>query len=105
MTEAINGKIILTGFKLDPVEKSMIERIIRTYKHKIGEKIKYSEIRLRLKKSARGQTFLHEVQGVLLADKKYTSKMTDFNLLFAASEVLEKLMHGAEHNKSRKNQK
>jgi len=101
MTE---GKITLSGFKLEEAEKAIVDNLIRSYKDKISEKIKFDEVRLRMKKSARGKTFLHEVQGVMMPGR-FNAKVTDYNLFSALSGVLEKLTHEAEHNKRFNRQK
>jgi len=95
------GKISLSGFSLDPAEKAIVDNLIKNYKHKISEKIKFDEIKLRMRKSAHGKTFMHEVQGSLIAGKIFNSKVIDYNLFAALAEVLEKLMHEAEHYQRR----
>lgn len=91
------GKVILAGFDLEPAEKAIVSNLIANYKQKIAEKFDYKEIRLRMKKSARGKAFLHEIQGLLIGEKKFNAKTTDYNLFLALSETLEKLMNEAEH--------
>jgi len=104
MTED-KGKIILAGFDLEPAEKAIVNNLIANYQQKIAEKFDYKEIRLRMKKSVRGKTFLHEVQGLLIGEKKFNAKVTDYNLFSALSETLEKLMNEAEHYKRTARQK
>ncbi len=94
-----NKKITLSGFELEPAEKAVVERIIEKYKRKIQEKFGFKEIRLRLKKSKHGKTFLHEVKGTLIKEKKYHAEVSDYNLFFAISEVFEKLISEMEHTK------
>lgn len=96
---ADEGKIVVSGFKLDEAEKTIVDNLINNYKRKILEKINFSEIRLRMKKSAHGKVYLHEIQGTLIADKQYTAKVEDYNLFAALSDTLEKLMHEAEHSR------
>lgn len=91
------GKIVLSGFKLEPAEKAVVDNLIKNYQNKIAEKIGFQELKLRMKKSARGKTFLHEVQGTLLAGKTFNTRVVEFNLFSALSEAIEKLMHEAEH--------
>jgi hypothetical protein len=98
------GKIILAGFKLEQAEKAIVDNLIRNYKDKINERIGFKEIKLRMKKSARGKAFLHEVQGTLITDKRFNTKVTDYNLFAALAETFEKLMHEAEHNQRTKRQ-
>lgn len=99
------GKIILSDFKLEAAEKSIVDNLIKNYQHKIQEKIQFEEIRLRLKKSQHGKAFLHEVRGLMIAGKRYNAEAGDYNLFAATAEVLEKLMHEAEHNKRTSRQK
>ena len=97
--EKTKGKIVLSGFKLDPAEKAIVDNLINNYKHKIEEKFSYKEIDLRMRKSSHGKTFLHEVKGRLIADKMFSSEATDYNLFAAISEVLDKIINELEHNK------
>ena len=91
------GKILLSGFDLDPFEKASITSLIENHADKINEKIKFKEIKLRLKKSLKGKTFLHEVQGTLITDKQFTADVTGYNLFSVIDEVFNKLMKEAEH--------
>lgn len=93
-----DGKIILSGFKLEPTEKAAVDNLILGYKSKM-ERLDYKEIRLRMKKSMHGKAFLHEVQGKMMIDRLFTAETTDYNLFSALSETLDKLMHEAEHHK------
>ena len=98
------GKIVLSGFDVDEAEKSILNNLIQNYEKK-AERLNYSEIRLRLKKTIKGKAFLHEVHGTMMTDKMLNAKVYDYNLFAAVSEVLEKLMHEAEHNKRTSRQK
>ncbi len=99
------GKIILSDFKLEAAEKAILDNLVKNYKQKIEEKIQFQEIRLRLKKSQHGKTFLHQVQGLMISSKRFTAESSDFNLYAATAEVFEKLMHEAEHHKRTARQK
>lgn len=99
------GKIVLSGFSLEPAEKAIVDNLIKSYKDKINERIGFQEIRLRLKKSKHGKTFLHEVEGRLIKGRQYNAKVTDYNLFAAIAETLEKLMHEAEHDMRTRRQK
>lgn len=99
------GSIVLSGFKIEPAEKAIVENLIKNYQHKIEEKISYKEIRLRMKKSMHGKTFLHEIQGTLIAGKIFSAKVTDYNLFSAIAETMEKLMSEAEHYERTSRQK
>ena len=102
---ATQGKIILSGFDLDSKEKEIVNNLIQSYADKIKERIGYGDIKLRLKKARHGKEFLHEVQGILIANnKKFNALVTDYNLFAALAEVFEKLMHEAEHEKRTKRQ-
>lgn len=102
---AARGKVILSSFNLDPAEKAIVDNLIENYRNKIEERIGFQEIKLRLKRSKHGKTFLHEVQGILVKDRQYNAQATDYNLFAAISETFEKLMHEAEHNMRTKRQK
>jgi len=100
------GRIVLSGFSSEPAEKAIADNLIKSYKNKISERIGFDEIDLRVKKSRHGKTFLHEVQGRMISTgKQFNSKVTDYNLFSALAEVLEKLMHEAEHNMRTRRQK
>ena len=97
---ALPQNIQLAGFDLDPAEVSIIHDIISSYTKKIEEKASYDKIRLRLKKSQHGKAFLHEVQAMLVADgKNFNTKVSDYNLFSAMSEVFEKLLNEITHKK------
>lgn len=102
--EEAEGKIVLTGFSMEPAEKAIVDNLIKNYQHKIREKVRYKEVKLRLKKSTRGKAFWHEVQGSLITDKMFNAEAGDFNLFSAISEVLDKLMHEVEHTLRTKRQ-
>jgi len=98
---ADEGKIVLTGFNLEPAEKVIVDNLIKNYKSKISEKIGFKEINLRIKKSQHGKTFLHQVQGRMMSNvskKQLNAEVADYNLFSAIAEVFEKLMHEAEHS-------
>lgn len=93
----------MSGFNLEPAEKAIVGNVIKNYEHKISERIKYDSIQLSMKKSQRGKVFRHEVKGKLMvANKMYSSEVTDYNLFSAVAEVMEKLLNEAVH-KSRTN--
>jgi|SRR3989344_6459592 len=92
------GRISLIGFSLEPAEKAIVDNLVRNYKHKIQEKVGYNEIKLHMKKSIHGKVYLHEVQGTLISDRIFSAKAEDYNLFAAIAEVMEKLMHEAQHN-------
>ena len=92
------GKIVLSGFDIDEAEKAILNNLIQNYEKK-AERIYYKEIKLRLKKTTRRNAVMHEVHGTMITDKMLNAKVYDYNLFAAVSEVLEKLMHEAEHNK------
>ena len=96
------GTIVLTGFKLEPAEKAIVDNLIQSYKHKILQRVGFKEIRLRMKKSLHGKVCLHEIQGALIGEKQFSVKTEDYNLFAAISDALERLMHEAQHYKSRK---
>lgn len=93
------GKILLSGFSLEPAEKAIVDNLVRNYQHKLEEKTTYDQIKIRMRKQQKGKTFLHSVQGEMFAGKIFTAKAEDYNLFSALSDVFEKLMHEAEHKK------
>jgi len=100
MVEKAKGKVLLAGFDLDYGEMAVINNIIDNYVEKIEHRIGFEEIKLTLKKSRRGKSFLHEVKGTLaVGGKQFKTEKTDYNLLKVLSEVFEKLMKEAEHNR------
>lgn len=98
------GSIVLSGFKLDGAEKAIVDNLVKNYKNKLQQRVKFKEIRLRMKKSQHGKVFMHEVNGTLSGDKQFTAKAEDYNLFAAISEVFEKLMHESMHYQSRRDE-
>ena len=89
----------MIGFDIEKSEKAVIDRIIKTYGKKIEREIGGSwALVLRLKKSKHGKAFLHEIMGKIMSNKKvFNSKTSDYNLFFAVSETLEKLLNEIKH--------
>ncbi|MEK6820729.1 MAG: hypothetical protein AABX71_03390 [Nanoarchaeota archaeon] len=101
------GKIAVSGFKLDASEKAIVNEVVENYARKIEEKFGFKEIMLRLKKSRHGKAFHHEIQGTLIVEdgeKQLKAEATDYNLFAALSQVFEKLMREAEHGERTKRQ-
>ena len=105
MATKAKGKVLLSGFSLDPAEKAIVDNLIRNYQNKIAERMEFEEIKLRLRKSKHGKTFLHEIQGTLIAGKQFNAKVIDYNLFSAIAEAFEKLMNEAEHKERTARQK
>jgi len=99
------GKIIISDFKLEAAEKAILDNLIKNYKQKIQEKLRFEEIRLRLKKTRHGKNYMHQVKGLMISSKRYNAEASDYNLFAATAEVLEKLLHEAEHDKRTARQK
>ena len=94
----MEGKTILAGFDLEPAEKAIVDNIIKNYSHKIGERSSYEYLKLRLRKSQKGKTFLHEVEGELkINNRRFSAKAQDYNLFSVLADVLEKLLHEMIH--------
>ena len=96
----MQGKIALVGFKLEPIELEIAYKIIETYSKKIERVCDVESIKLELRKSSHGKTFLHEISanarvngGVL------TAKTTEYNLFKALSNALEKILNESVHRK------
>lgn len=98
MEESI--KILLAGFEMDPAERVIVDNTIKNYVRKIKERTSYEELKLTLKKSRHGETYLHEVQGELFSGKwRLSANEKKYNLLSALSEVFEKILKEIEHKK------
>lgn len=98
------GKVSLTGFDLEPAEKTIIDNLIKNYQSKLNEKVKYEELRLRMKKARHGKAFLHEIQGMLIGERKFEVKVTDYNLFSAISKAMKRLMSEVEHSQRTRRQ-
>jgi ribosome-associated translation inhibitor RaiA len=91
-------KLKLSGFNISGAEKPIIENVIKNYEIKILRESDYNQISLRLRKSQHGKTFLHEVEGKLeIKNKIFNSKTADYNIFYAVSEALEKLLNELKH--------
>ncbi len=106
--EKTKGKVTLSGFDIPASEKAIVNRLLKTYLGKIGEKVGYKEIRLDLKKSRKGKAYLHQIKARLITPdrqvmrkNKFDSKAVDYNLFAAIDTALEKLLREAEHKKRR----
>ena len=96
-TLKLGGDIVLVGFSLEPVEMIVVKKIIGTYAKKIKEKTEYQEIKVTLKKTEKGKSFLHEVNvDVKSSAGLLTSNITNNNLYTALSEALEKIYNQAD---------
>ena len=92
-------KVKLSGFKLDEVEMSIINKVIDKYVKRLSERMRFEELSLRLKERKHGKTYLHEVKGSLRVGKYlFNSELTDYNLIRVLSKVIDKLIREAEHN-------
>ena len=98
MTE-MPGKVLLSGFDLEPAEKLIAENVVRNFSRKISERSSYEYLKLRLKKSRKGKTFLHQVSGELkIKNKKFEAEASDYNLFSVLADVLEKLLNEMIHS-------
>lgn len=92
------GKVNLVGFDLDDVEMSIINKVIDKHTKRINERIGFEELKLDLRKKKHGKTYLHEIHASLKMKKNtFNSDVTDYNLLKAISESLNKLITESEH--------
>lgn len=92
------GKVLLSGFELDEAEKAICDNIIKNHVSKIRERDDFDYVKLRLRKSQRGNNFLHEIEGSLKSRNQiFTSKSQDFNLFSALAETMEKLLNELVH--------
>ena len=92
-------KLSLSGFNLDDSEKARVNDVLEKYLRRIEERVKsYDELKLRLKKSLHGKSFLHEVEGDLVMGSRIISaKETDYNMYAALTGVFEKILVEIEH--------
>lgn len=89
----MTGKILLSGFELEPAERAIVDNILKNYNHKISERGDYEYIKLDLKKTQKGKNFLNYIRGTLKSGKLLLkSETTDYNLFAAVAEVLDKLL-------------
>lgn len=88
----------LSGFEISDAELNIVNNIIDSYLKKIDRFIKAEKIQLRLKLSQHEKSFLHEISGKIITNKKiFNAKVSDRNLFYAVASVLEKLLHEIEH--------
>jgi ribosome-associated translation inhibitor RaiA len=92
-------KLSLSGFNLDASEKEKVNEVLQKYLGKIEDRVKtYDELKLRLKKSMHGKSFLHEIEGdLIMKGNIISSKETDYNLYVALAGVFEKILAEIEH--------
>lgn len=91
-------KVKLSGFNLDEIEMSIVNKVINKYAERIAERMRFDELKLDLKKERHGKAFLHEIKGSLKVGKNlFNSQIADYNLLKAIAEVMNKLIREAEH--------
>ena len=93
-------RLSLSGFNLDSSEKERVNVLLNKYINKIEERIHhtYDELKLRLKKSLHGKSFLHEIEvDVIMKGTIISSKMTDYNLYTALSGVFDKILVEIDH--------
>ncbi len=100
MDEKKLGKYIrLINFNLEPTELDKVRKILGKYGKKINEKVNCKELKIRLKTSRKGKTFLHEIKADVITDKKgiLSAKSTGFNIFAAIAETLNKIFEQAVH--------
>jgi hypothetical protein len=100
MNEENTGKNIrLINFNLEPIELEKAKKILEKYEKKINEKVNCKELRIRLKTSRKGKTFLHEIDANAITDKKgvLAAKSTGFHIFALIAKTLNKIFEQAEH--------
>lgn len=96
--EEDKGRVLLAGFKLDEAERAICDNIIKNYSHKINERVRFDNLKIRLRKSPRGKNTLHEIEASLKANNKiFSANVTDFNLFSGLAEAMEKLLNETIH--------
>jgi len=102
------GNIALVGFgSLEPMELDIISKIAGAYAGKLQERGNYVSMRLVLHSHKHAQSFIHELKAEAYMKKGkgatsgkeiiLSASITDRNLFSALSEVMEMLLHEAEH--------
>ena len=93
-----SGKVLLSGFEIDEVEKVIVNNMLKNYEQKILERSPYDYLKLRLRKSQKAKTLLYQIEGELkIKSKKFSAKAQDYNLFSVLSDVLEKLFNEMTH--------
>tara|TARA_Y100000310_G_scaffold338648_1_gene428894 strand:+ start:8104 stop:8439 length:336 start_codon:yes stop_codon:yes gene_type:complete len=91
----LGSSIVLSGFKeLEPGQMPIIKKIVGHGVKTLSEKTsKFESLSITMKKihSGHGQYELHG--NAIIAGKPVTSEVTNRNLFFALSELLEKIEH------------
>ena len=101
------GKILLSGFKLEAAEKAIADNIIKNYQTKF-ERVGFDYLKLDLRQkphSMHGKETLYELNGLLFARKKFSSRAEGLNLFLIMAEVLDNLLQEAEHIKRTRRQR
>jgi len=96
--EETKEKALLAGFSLDEAEMAICNNIIKNYSHKIRERVDFSELRIRLKKTQKGKNWLHEIEaGIKSGNRNFAARTSDYNLFAALAEAMEKLLNELTH--------
>ncbi|MBI5148366.1 hypothetical protein HZA33_01675 [Candidatus Pacearchaeota archaeon] len=105
--DKLGGNISLINFGvLEPAELIVVKKIVGTYVKKLSERANYKSLKLRLKQSEHGKSFLHEIdaEAIIVASQSedgknivLSSSANDRSLFSALSEVLEKIISQTEH--------
>ena len=104
----LGGNISLINFGgLEQSELVIVKKIVGTYVKKISEKTSYKSLKLRLKQSEHGKSFLHQIDAEALVtagqiedegkDIILSASAENRNLFSALSEVLERISSEADH--------
>ena len=101
------GKILLSGFKLEAAEKTIADNMLKNYQAKL-ERVSFDYLKLDLRQkphSKHGKETLYELNGLLFAGKKFSSRAEGLNLFLIIAEVLDNLLQEAEHVRRTKRQR
>jgi len=79
-------------------ERERVNALLDKYISRIETRVNdYEELKIRLKRSRHGKTFLHEVQGeLLLKGRRLASKETQYNLYKAVSLMFQEILEEIE---------
>jgi ribosome-associated translation inhibitor RaiA len=94
----LGGNIHLTRFDLNNQEMIVAKKIIGNHAKKIGNHVKYKELKMELRTHMKGKTKNFEVKAELFADEGvFSAQKQGFNVFVLISEVLDKITNEIEH--------
>jgi len=99
-------RVFLSGFDLDISELEPIKKIINKYIKKINRICRYRSLNIRLKKTKKGTTFLHELTGrAETSVGGANTAITTLNLFKGTRDIMDKITHELEHKARKENKR